>query len=123
MINDEANIYFLWKDGLPVGRKYWITSERFCEGDKRQQLTLTKCSEDEFTCNDGSCQPLENRCDLKQDCEDKSDEIQCQKVVIDGEFSQFAEKILNIFTKNIQRDHHRVACIRGSEEIFLEILN
>ena len=63
----------------------WETSERFCEGDKRQLLTLTKCLEDEFTCDDGSCVPIENRCDLKQDCEDNSDEKLCQKVVIDGE--------------------------------------
>jgi hypothetical protein len=77
---------FVNQDGLPIGRKKWITSERFCgEGEKTQLLTLTKCSEDEFTCNDGSCQPLENRCDLKQDCEDRSDEKLCQKVVVDGE--------------------------------------
>ena len=74
------------QDGLPVGRKKWNTSERFCSTEKIQLLTLTKCSKHEFTCNDGSCQPLENRCDLKPDCEDNSDEKLCKKVVIDGKF-------------------------------------
>ena len=56
-------------------------------------MTLTKCSINEFTCNDGSCVPLENRCDLKPDCEDNSDEKLCKKVVIDGKVLIFFVKL------------------------------
>ena len=40
-------------------------------------LTLTGCSDIEFTCNDGSCVSMEVRCDDKTDCEDQSDEDDC----------------------------------------------
>ena len=33
-----------------------------------------ECSEDEFTCKDGSCIPREKECDRRNDCKDESDE-------------------------------------------------
>ena len=30
---------------------------------------------------DGTCQPLRHRCDLKADCNDRSDEEDCKKVI------------------------------------------
>lgn len=78
---------------MPVGRKKWTINDRYCGGQTTKLLTLTKCSEDEFTCNDGSCQPLSTRCDLKPDCEDNSDEKLCKKVVIDGEYFKHSKYI------------------------------
>ena len=31
---------------------------------------------------DGTCQPLRHRCDLKADCNDRSDEEDCKKVIL-----------------------------------------
>ena len=47
----------------PIGRKQWNVSDRLCDSLEGvlKTLTLTTCGEDEFTCDDGSCQPLENR--------------------------------------------------------------
>ena len=42
-----------------------------------------KCNGSQFTCNDGLCVGLMDRCDEKFDCFDKSDEKNCQKTVID----------------------------------------
>ena len=46
----------------------------------RMNLTLSRCSEDEFTCNDGVCIDSSKRCDLVQDCVDFSDELECTTV-------------------------------------------
>ena len=43
-------------------------------------LTLSRCRESEFTCDDGSCIPSEQRCDLVQNCEDFTDELGCDTV-------------------------------------------
>lgn len=43
-------------------------------------LTLSVCGEGEFTCADGTCVKLSQRCDLRVDCPDQSDEAQCSIV-------------------------------------------
>lgn len=75
----------------PFGRMYWNVSDRQCGsfGDGiLKDLTLTDCSEDEFTCDDGTCQPLKHRCDLKGDCADRSDEVNCTKVVMPEDYEK-----------------------------------
>ena len=37
-------------------------------------ISFDTCKDDEFNCEKGYCIPLDRRCDLKNDCEDKSDE-------------------------------------------------
>ncbi len=46
---------------------------------------LFQCSEGEFTCSDGRCIPLENRCNILRDCDDNSDEVHCDLVRIDDD--------------------------------------
>lgn len=40
-------------------------------------LTLSACNTSQFTCTDGSCIDFAKRCDLKFDCQDKTDERYC----------------------------------------------
>jgi hypothetical protein len=35
------------------------------------------CKDDEFRCDNNQCLPTKYRCDLVEDCEDGSDEINC----------------------------------------------
>ena len=51
------------------------------EQDKRD-LKLTGCSKGQFTCTDGECVMMEERCDQVFDCQDESDEIECTLVVL-----------------------------------------
>ena len=53
--------------------------------DFETHLLLSNCYDDQFTCNDGTCIPLQSRCDKKLDCEDLSDEKECKIVVLDNE--------------------------------------
>ncbi|KAK8744856.1 hypothetical protein OTU49_000653 [Cherax quadricarinatus] len=69
-------------NGFPIGRQTWTMKKAMCgeaEGHKRR-LLLTPCSAGQFSCDDASCIPLFQRCDLKFDCRDKSDESGCQLV-------------------------------------------
>ena len=50
------------------------------------QLKVTGCDQDsEFTCDDGQCVNMVDRCDQVQDCRDKSDETNCQLLVVEAE--------------------------------------
>ena len=44
-------------------------------------LKLTGCSEEEFTCSDGSCVSMTSRCNGKNDCSDETDEAECKAFV------------------------------------------
>ncbi|XP_069972834.1 uncharacterized protein [Penaeus vannamei] len=69
----------------PFGRRGWVVEgAEGCgrPGDGSLALTLTTCSRGNFTCDDGSCLPMEMRCDSQADCPDESDENHCELMTI-----------------------------------------
>ncbi|XP_071552922.1 uncharacterized protein [Panulirus ornatus] len=67
--------------GMPMGRRVWQLETSVCEqvGGERT-LLLTPCPSESYTCDDATCIPLETRCDLKYDCLDRSDEVNCDLI-------------------------------------------
>nr|XP_053628974.1 uncharacterized protein LOC128686190 [Cherax quadricarinatus] len=62
----------------PMGRLTWETKMEVCgQAPGPRVLTLSPCTTSEFTCSDGVCIPFARRCDLRFDCEDKTDESLC----------------------------------------------
>ncbi|KAF2363479.1 Neurotransmitter-gated ion-channel transmembrane domain [Trinorchestia longiramus] len=49
------------------------------KGGKRK-ISLSVCTELEFTCDNALCIALAKRCDLKYDCQDQSDEMDCSLI-------------------------------------------
>ena len=73
----------------PMGLKSWKIINDNCQSLEKQNLMFTSCSNDQFTCNDGSCIPEDNRCDLVKHCYDNSDEINCEKVrIVKGAYNK-----------------------------------
>ena len=53
-----------FKVSYPIGRHMWKVTDRRCGsfGEAIEKpLTITICKENEFTCDDGTCQDLGNR--------------------------------------------------------------
>ena len=65
------------------------------EGALNQLLKLSGCGEGEFTCNDGQCVTMEQRCDQLAHCRDKSDERGCRLLVIDDSYNKKVPPISN----------------------------
>ncbi|KAK7022743.1 hypothetical protein SK128_021286 [Halocaridina rubra] len=69
---------------FPMGRRWWKLEKSVCgqKAGDRKKLLLTPCGQDQFTCDDGACIEHKNRCDLKYDCLDNSDEQACTLVAM-----------------------------------------
>ena len=67
-----------------LGRHTWSITGDTCKAGQKSYLVdlkLTLCSEAEFTCRDGDCVTMDQRCDQIPNCKDGSDEIGCQTVI------------------------------------------
>lgn len=67
-------------DFPPVGRMFWTGSD-----NATHRLNLSGCRLGEFTCDSGSCISLSSRCDSRNDCEDKTDENNCEVLRVNSE--------------------------------------
>ena len=69
--------YLLSESTEPIGRRVWIN-----EDGHNLTLTLTTCTETQFSGNDGQCLNAVQRCDELVDLEDKSDEHMCKEGLV-----------------------------------------
>ena len=59
------------------------------EGAYNITMKLSGCAEDQFTCDDGQCVSIANRCDQIINCRDKSDETDCKLLVLDYGYNNY----------------------------------
>ena len=76
-----------------LGKHKWTISNDADECNEGKPYTtmlkLTGCKEEgEFTCNDGQCIEMEERCNQVPDCRDKSDEKQCQLIAFEDSYNK-----------------------------------
>ena len=81
-----------------LGKHEWIfTGDEYkCHGGETYKtiLKLSGCNVDEFTCNDGQCVAMEERCNQLTNCRDKSDEVDCQLVVLENTYNKKVPPII-----------------------------
>ena len=70
-----------------LGKHNWTVSNDAFECNEGQPyvrvLKLTSCNQTtDFTCDDGQCKPMGERCNQVPNCDDESDEKGCQLVVL-----------------------------------------
>ena len=79
-------------DTFILGKHSWSISgdsEEWHSGKPyTTKLKLTGCSEGEFTCDDGQCIKMVERCNQVPDCRDKSDEKGCQLILFEGDYNK-----------------------------------
>ena len=74
-----------------LGKQNWTIKGDGChkDGQYKTELMFSRCDPDgEFTCNDGLCIKMEERCDRKRNCRDESDEIGCQTVLLQESYNK-----------------------------------
>ena len=70
---------------------------------KIQKIKFTTCSDEQFTCSDGLCIDIEERCDQTVDCDDASDERNCKLLVMEQNYNKGTPPfILDKETKTIK---------------------
>ena len=52
------------------------------------ELKMTGCKEGSFTCNDGQCIKMVQRCNQVPECRDKSDEVGCQLIFLENNYNK-----------------------------------
>ena len=64
-----------------------------------RQLKLTGCREGNFTCNDGQCVKMDERCNQVANCRDKSDERGCQVLLVEEGYNKQVPPIISALKK------------------------
>ncbi|XP_042875225.1 uncharacterized protein LOC122255321 [Penaeus japonicus] len=81
----KATLPLRFPTHYPVGLNNWTVSNDVCEGGE-VTLRMTSCKEKQFSCNDGTCIPIHQRCNKEINCLDESDEIACEFLVFPSRY-------------------------------------
>ena len=106
MKNAEA-FTFSKESSYVLGKHSWtiLNDSIECEqeGLNTQQLKMSGCIEGEFTCNNGDCVDMTERCDQVLDCADKSDEVNCKVVFLEESYRKDAPPVSLHREKNTRK--------------------
>ena len=80
-----------------LGRHTWtITNDTIsCQrvAASKRILKMTSCSDGQFTCRNGDCVSMAERCDQVLNCPDESDEVNCNVVVLKDSYRKTAPPV------------------------------
>ena len=90
-----------------IGKRKWtgMSASRGkieCEmrKDYKVPLKMSGCADDKFTCSNGDCITMEERCDQVIDCRDESDEVNCRILVLKDSYSKSAPPTTSSWENN-----------------------
>ena len=80
------------QNSFALGKHNWtLSNDKYqCFEGKEYTLKmkLTGCNSTQFTCDNGQCVKMEERCNQLPDCEDKSDEHECRILALEKGYNQ-----------------------------------
>ena len=87
-----------------LGKHSWLIRNDSYECSKGQpyqlDLKLTGCNIGEFTCDDGQCIGMKQRCDQVFDCSDESDEVECKILVLKKSYRKSSPPVFTVWKKH-----------------------
>ena len=94
-----------YQETFALGRHRWNISQedRWCHNDGSQwiaDLKLTGCVDGQFTCDDGQCVRMEERCDQIPNCRDKSDERRCRLLLLEDNYNKKVPPVTTVSSKD-----------------------
>ena len=77
-------------ESMALGTNMWRINNDFkCQkGELSIPLSLSACKDTQFTCGDGLCIDIDERCNGVTNCKDKTDELECKIVQMDSSYNQ-----------------------------------
>ena len=82
-----------------LGKHTWtVTGDVFKCHEGQPYETLLKmsgCIEGEFTCDDGQCVTMQQRCNQIPNCRDKSDEVDCKLLILENNYNKKVPPIIS----------------------------
>ena len=75
---------YLKDESYPIGRKKWTDPL----SNKSFLLSFDVCTNDEFNCENGRCIPMTERCNRKNECNDNSDEMDCEIHILPPDYNK-----------------------------------
>jgi hypothetical protein len=78
-------------ESLMLGTHEWTIHNDFncfSKSTEKTRINLSFCSNSMFSCHDGNCTWIENRCNKHIDCPDGSDEKECAVVLLPDEYDK-----------------------------------
>ena len=95
MTDAESNVTGISRaphNSFTLGRHNWtIRGDMGCSEDGAEyttELKMSGCQDGNFTCNNGQCVSMDQRCNQLPDCRDKSDEENCKILVLEKSYNQ-----------------------------------
>ena len=90
-----------------LGNNTWTIVDDSVEcGDEQTNIKVLKmsgCTDGEFTCRNGDCVKMEERCDQILDCQDETDEVDCSIVVLRKSYRKTAPPVLTTYTNKVRK--------------------
>ena len=74
-----------------LGKHNWtIQGDKGCNGEELyvRELKMSACDTGKFTCDDGQCISMDQRCDQLPDCRDEADEKNCNILVLQDSYNK-----------------------------------
>ena len=82
-----------------LGRHNWtIRGDKGCSRDGAEstiELKMSGCQGGNFTCNDGQCVSMNQRCNQLPDCRDESDEKNCKVLVLKDGYNKNVPPVMS----------------------------
>ena len=102
LTDKESNVTATTKaphNTFTLGRHNWtIRGDKGCSEEGREyttELKMSGCLEGSFTCDDGQCVSMDERCNQVANCRDESDEDNCQILVLKKNYNKNVPPIIS----------------------------